>query len=71
MELSILRNNQQAPNKIMKNQGENKKWNNTFDSHEFIDFIADMIGPLFIFHIIYIYIYMYIYIYIIYLHIDR
>ena len=52
MELSILRNYQQAPNKIMKNQGENKKLNNAFDSHEFIDFIADMTGPLFIFHII-------------------
>ena len=40
--------------------------------HEFIHFIADLIGPLHIFHIflskIYIYIYIYIY-YIIYLHI--
>ena len=35
MEPSILRNYQQTPNKIMKNQDENKIRNNTFDSHEF------------------------------------
>ena len=42
MELSILGNYQQTSNKIMKNQGENKKRNNTFDSHEFIHFTADL-----------------------------
>ena len=41
MELSILRNYQQTPNKIIKNQGENKNRKNTFDSHQFIHFIAD------------------------------
>ena len=33
----------------MKNQGENKNRNNTFDSLEFIHFTADLIGPLYIF----------------------
>ena len=37
MELSILRDYQQTPHKIMKNQGENKNRYNIFDSHEFID----------------------------------
>ena len=41
MELSILRNYQQTPNKIIKNQDENKNRNNTFDSHQFIHYIAD------------------------------
>ena len=52
MELSILKNYQQTPNKIMKNQGENKSRNNAFDSHEFIHYIADLIRPLSIFHIL-------------------
>ena len=30
----------------MKNQGENKNRINTFDSHEFIHYIADLIGSL-------------------------
>ena len=59
----------------MKYQGENENRKNTFDSHEFIQFTADLIGPLYIFRIllssiyiniyicIYIYIYTYIYIY--------
>ena len=51
IELSILRDYQQTPNKIMKNQGENKNRNNTFDSHGFIHYIADLIGSLSIFHI--------------------
>ena len=42
MELSILRNYQQTPNKILKNQGENKNRNNTLYSHEFIHSIADL-----------------------------
>ena len=46
MELSILRDYQQTPNKIMKNQGENRNRNTTFDSHEFIHYIPDIIGPL-------------------------
>ena len=29
----------------MKNQGENKNGNNTFDSFEFIHFTADLIRP--------------------------
>ena len=69
MELFNLRNYQQTPNKI-----ENR--NNAFNSHEFIHFIDDLIGPLSIFHIllsnlyIYIFIYIYIYMYVyIYLHI--
>ena len=41
MELSILRNYQQTPNKIIKNQGENKNRNNTSDSLQFIHYIAD------------------------------
>ena len=36
----------------MKNQGENKNRNNTFHFHDFIHFIADLIGPLSIFHIL-------------------
>ena len=48
---SILKDYQQTPNKIMNNQGENKNRNNTFDSHEFIHYIADMKGSLSIFHI--------------------
>ena len=36
----------------MKNQGENKKRNNTFNPLEFIHFTADLIGPLYIFHIL-------------------
>ena len=35
----------------MKNQGENKNRNNTFDSLEFIT--ADLIAPLYIFHILF------------------
>ena len=46
----------------MQNQGENKNRNNTFYSHEFIRFIADLIGPLSIFHILLSNIYIYIYI---------
>ena len=74
MELSILRNYQQTPKKIIKTQDENKNRNNLFNFHQFIDFIADLIRPLSIFDIllssIYIYIsiymyYTYIYIYII------
>ena len=52
MELSILRNYQQTSNIIMKNQGENKNRNNTFHFHDFIHFIADLIGPLSIFHVL-------------------
>ena len=48
MRLSILGNNQQTSNKTMKNQGENK--NRSKESPEFIHFIADMTGPLHIFH---------------------
>ena len=36
----------------MKYQDENKNRNNIFDSHEFINFSADLIGPLCIFHIL-------------------
>ena len=75
MEESILRNYQQTPNKIMKNQGEKKNRNNTFDFHQFIHYIADLIGPLSIFHThtyiyvcMYIYIYIYIYMYVYILH---
>ena len=53
----------------MKNQGENKSRNNAFYSREFIYFIADLIGPLSIFHILLSSIYIYIYIYIIYIYI--
>ena len=50
----------------MKNQGENKNRNNTFYSHEFLHFIADLMGPLSIFTFYWAtYIYIYIYIYII------
>ena len=42
MELSILRNYQQTPKKIMKNQGEKN-----FYSYEFIHFITDLIESLF------------------------
>ena len=42
MELSILRNYQQTPKKIMKNQGEKKLY-----SYEFIHFITDLIESLF------------------------
>ena len=34
----------------MKNLVESKNRNNTFDSNEFIHFIADLIGSLYIFH---------------------
>ena len=37
----------------MKNQGENKSRNNTFDSHDFIHYIADQIGPLAIYYTLY------------------
>ena len=71
MELSTLRNYQQTPKKIIKNQDENKNRNNLFNSHQFIHFIADLIRPLSIFLIllssIYIYIYIYIYIWNIYI----
>ena len=33
----------------MKNQGENKNRNNTFDSLEFIHFTVDLIWPLLFF----------------------
>ena len=36
----------------MKNQGENKSRNNTFDSLDFIHFTADLIGPLYTFHVL-------------------
>ena len=52
MELSILRNYQQFSNYVMKNQGENKNRNNRFDSLKFIHFTADLIGSLYIFHIL-------------------
>ena len=56
----------------MKNPGQNKNRNNTFYFHEFIHFIADLIGPLSFFHIllsnIYIHVYIYIYIYIYYIY---
>ena len=36
--------------KIMENQGgANKSRNNKFNFHEFIHFISDLIGPLYIF----------------------
>ena len=60
MKLSILRDYQETPNKIMKSQDENKNRNNAFDSHEFIHYIADLIGPLSIFHILLSEIYIYI-----------
>ena len=47
MGLSILGNHQQPSNKTTKNQDENKNKNN--ESHEFIQSIADMLGPLYIF----------------------
>ena len=77
MELSILRKYQQTPNKIITNQGENKNINDIFYSLEFIHFIADLIDPLYIFHILLSNIYIYIYIYIanlyiyIYIYIDK
>ena len=64
MKLSILTNYQQTFNKIMKNQGENNNRNNTIYHHDFIHFIADLIGPLSIFHILLSNIYIYIDIYI-------
>ena len=77
MELSILRNYQQTPKKIIKTQDENKNRNNLFNFHQFIDFIADLIRPLSIFDILLssIYIYkhiyvLYIYIYILYMYIS-
>ena len=71
MELSTLRNYQQTPNKTIKNQDENKSRNNLFNYHQFIHFIADLLRPLSIFHILLssIYIYIYIYIYILYIYI--
>ena len=36
----------------MKNQDESKNRKNTFDSLEFVRFTADLIGPLYIFHIL-------------------
>ena len=60
MKLSILTNYQQTFNKIMKNQGENNNRNNTIYPHDFIHFIADLIGPLSIFHILLSNIYIYI-----------
>ena len=45
----------------MENQGgENKKRNNKLDFHELIHFIFDLMGPLYIFHILLSYIYIYI-----------
>ena len=46
MELSVFGNHQGTSNKKMKNQGEN---NNKNKSHEFIQYIADLIGPLYTF----------------------
>ena len=37
----------QTPN-IMENQGGENKSRNKFDFHEFIHFISDLIGPLYI-----------------------
>ena len=73
MELSTLRNYQQTPNKTIKNQDENKSRNNLFNYHQFIHFIADLIRPLSIFHILLSSTYIYIlYIYIcIYVHMYR
>ena len=73
MELSTLRNYQQTPNKTIKNQDENKSRKNLFNYHQFIHFIADLIRPLSIFHILLSSIYIYIlYIYIcIYVHMYR
>ena len=73
MELSTLRNYQQTPNKTIKNEDENKSRNNLFNYHQFIHFIADLIRPLSIFHILLSSIYIYIlYIYIcIYVHMYR
>ena len=51
MELTILRNYQQAPHMIMKNQEENKNRNNPFYSHEFAHLTADLIGPLYYIYI--------------------
>ena len=36
----------------MKTQGESKKRNNAFNSPEIIHFTVDLIGPLYIFHIL-------------------
>ena len=47
MELSAL-GNQQVFNKTTKNRGENKNRSN--ESRKFIDYIADLIGTLQIFH---------------------
>ena len=69
MELSTLRNYQQTPNKTIKNQDENKSRKNLFNYHQFIHFIADLIRPLSIFHILLSSIYIYIYIYIYYTYI--
>ena len=68
MELSTLRNYQQTPKKIIKNQDENKNRNNLFNSHQFIYFIADLIRPLSIFLILLSSIYIYIYIYMIHIY---
>ena len=51
LELPVLRNYQQTPSKIVKNQGENKNRNNIFYSHEFIH-ANDLIRPLSNFHIL-------------------
>ena len=59
MKLSILEYYLENDNKVVKNQDKTKNRNNTFEFHDFIHFIADMIGCLYIFHLsltnIYIY----------------
>ena len=48
MKLSILENHLQSSNNAKKNKGKNKNRSNL--SHELIHYIADLIGPLYIFH---------------------
>ena len=47
MELSILGNHRKNSNVAMKNKGENNNRSNL--SHEFIQYIVDLIRPLYIF----------------------
>ena len=48
MELSILGNHRQISNKTIKNVGENKNISN--ELREFIHYIADLIGSLYIYY---------------------
>ena len=47
----------QTSKKMENQRSENKKRKNELDFHELIHFISDLMGPLYIFHILLSYIY--------------